>query len=861
MKDIIPSRDTDIGAGRQKIDPTRRGKSRHIVEVSWKLPARLQRPIAAELEKEREVKRRRDAVVRFERRPIDTRLPSGSPPRFASERTAQARGAEQHTGDVYMHSRPKYGLNTPPYHGPGARGAKKIIRPPLGRRRDVLPKDARVVIGERAVDGQALPISVYAGERDIPYDFPHQDIKIPAEDGMGGILEPRRWSPSIFSWPRIWHKVQPQRLLLNLSLLGVGCLIVGGLTWQLDSISQSLFALHGVKGRVLAAYENVAAAQSALAEADFSKSEEEFVRAELILKEAQSELDAAVISSRTVAKYGENFLQAGEELVRAGTHISRGMELLLGGSDRSLTAGLEQSRDEFKRAVTSLATAEELLASPATALLPSDIRDQANFMRENAAGVRVLLEGFIDKTSMLLTLLGAERESQYLLAFQNNHELRPTGGFIGSIGLVDIDEGRVENIDISSVYDPDGQLKDLVLPPEPLQFVTDRWYLRDSNWFIDFPTSAKLMSAFFEKEGGPTVDGVIAFTPEVVRSLLAVTGSIDVPLYGVEVNYENFWEVAQDQVSYSYDKELNKPKQFLADLAPLILDRLFALPAHESLAVLDVVSSMLREKHMLIYFRDEQVQRLLAEKQLDGMVPRGRQGLLAVNNANIGGHKTDQFIEQEIDYRLHVQATGDVEAEVLIRRSHNGPVEAGDYPYPPEENPVLKDNVVYQRVLVPEGAELIDVQGFSDPATLPVYVEAADFAAEMRVTRELAEWQRSQRRHSSGTMIGTEAGYTSFANWMVTKPGTTSVALYRYRLPGHVDLPTLFNPTGTVQAFIVKQPGDMRTSVRVSVMLSDDMRIVQTAPTDGITQNSHSAVVYRSGLDRDRVIGVVFEHD
>jgi hypothetical protein len=464
----------------------------------------------------------------------------------------------------------------------------------------------------------------------------------------------------------------------------------------------------------------------------------------------------------------------------------------------------------------------------------------------------------VDQSNVLRSVLGIERERQYLLLFENNHELRPTGGFIGSLALINVDRGVISGVDVRSVYDPDGQLKEFIAPPDPLLSVTRRWYLRDANWFVDWPVSARKVANFFEKEGGPTVDGVIALTPEVIRSLLSVTGPINVPGYDVAVSAENFWEVTQDQVTYSYDKELNRPKQFLADLAPLLLQRLQQAPAESSLRVLDVVTGAVEEKHLLLYFSDNDLQELLLAHGWAGSIPRDQQGFLAINNANIGGHKSDQFVAQDVDVRYDVRADGDVDVNLTVRRTHRGPEEAGSYEFPADENPAQKNNVVYQRVLVPAGAQLIDAAGFAAEAEVPLYVVPEE-DGQLKVDPDVAEWQRGQTRHSTGTIIGTEAGYTFFANWVVTRPGSTTMTSYHYRLPRHAAWPSIFDPAERFETYFFKQPGDTQTDVTITLRLPDQAHIVHAVPATGLAHSSAHEVVYRGQAQRDSLVGVVFE--
>lgn len=137
--DIVPGGRSgdDASWGRELAQRQERAHARRtieaprVVKLTNKLPARLRRPVRDELERQRRRQRVRDAVVRFERRPLYSEVPS-APPRHAQSRPplASLPGAEQHTGDVYMQSRPEVNLPAPPYAGSFVRRGP---RPPAGQ--------------------------------------------------------------------------------------------------------------------------------------------------------------------------------------------------------------------------------------------------------------------------------------------------------------------------------------------------------------------------------------------------------------------------------------------------------------------------------------------------------------------------------------------------------------------------------------------------------------------------------------------------------------------------------------------------------------------------------------------------------
>src|SRR5205814_2502742 len=108
--------------------------------------------------------------------------------------------------------------------------------------------------------------------------------------------------------------------------------------------------------------------------------------------------------------------------------------------------------------------------------------------------------------------LGLDRPRTYLLLGENDRELRATGGFIGTAGTLTIDRGQVSSFDYGSSYSFDDQVA-APPPPRPLQryLGISRWYLRDSNWWPDFPSSAEQALEAWRRAGRPDPDSVLAF--------------------------------------------------------------------------------------------------------------------------------------------------------------------------------------------------------------------------------------------------------------------------------------------------------------------------------------------------------------
>ncbi len=378
-------------------------------------------------------------------------------------------------------------------------------------------------------------------------------------------------------------------------------------------------------------------------------------------------------------------------------------------------------------------------------------------------------ENYLD---ILLKFAGQKYKRKYLFIFQNNQEVRATGGFIGTHGVMSMHEGKVENLDIQSIYDADGQLRENVIPPKPLQVLTKRWHLRDANWFADFPTSAENIIQFYEQTGGPTVDGVIAFTPPVIRDLVEIVGPIPMPKYDTTVTADKFVRIVQQETSVDYDRERNDPKAFINDLAPRLLERMFTADKDKHARIAQALMKGAQRKHMLLYMQDDEVQQTLEEYQLAGSLLEAPQDYLSVVNSNIGGKKTDGVIEQQIDHRVAIADSGEVQATVTITREHNG----GNTKYP-RWNAVNKD---YMRIFVPKGSTIVDSEGFEDYTSSQSWKYTGAFQRDEKL-RTINDTRKEKSEYNLETSV--QHNKTVFAGWTTTKPQGKSTVSITYTLP------------------------------------------------------------------------------
>lgn len=528
-------------------------------------------------------------------------------------------------------------------------------------------------------------------------------------------------------------------------------------------------------------------------------------------------------SGKHVIEAGYYFAEAGQPLSILAENVALSKEAYAQGEKVSLIHLLEQAREPLNQARLSLERADQELQAVAINDLPEEKRAKFLAVRTSLPVVLDVLRGFEKNETLFVELLGGNGPRTYLFLLQNNHELRATGGFIGSYALVDVNDGVIRRFFVDGIFNPDGQLKENIVPPKPIQKISAGWSLHDSNWFPDFPASAEKAIHFYEKTGGPTVDGVITLTPTVMQKLLAVIGPIALPQYGLTVDAENFIPVIQEQVEVKYDKEQNEPKKVLVDLSRVLLERVFSLQDRQTSRRLgEALIAGLNEKHMLVYMRHSETEKLIDEVGWSGRVLETGKDYLSVIHSNINGYKTDGVIDEEIHHEAKIEDDGSIIDTVTITRTHRG----GDTPYEWWN----KVNADYLRVYVPKGSTLISSTGTTwEFPEAPLDYERLGFKKDADVVREE---ERMTVDKKTGVRISEDAGKTVFGAWVYVSPKESVTVEYQYRLPFRLDVSALERGEGASYSVLYqKQSGSVGSALVAEVMPPEGTKVIwQTEP-------------------------------
>lgn len=523
---------------------------------------------------------------------------------------------------------------------------------------------------------------------------------------------------------------------------------------------------------------------------NFAKASDNFLAAEKEIKEISTILSiiAPVIPNKDVkmAAQADLILQAGA----LSTKIAQDLTGILSGLDSGNVDSEKLVRDFCDYSIAMQTDVEKLtiiIQQIDSENLPEEYKGKFKMMQDKISVVKNSTDELSGLAASLKIFLGMDYDKRYLIVFQNNAEMRASGGFIGSYAIADFSNGKLKNMEVpgGGSYDTEWGMIKKVVAPEPLSIVNPRWYFWDANWWPDWPTTANKLEWFYEQSERRTVDGVISLTPTVIEKVLEVIGPIDMQTkYGLTFTSENFWEQTQDlaetkpyatttPATTTPDLTVkHEPKKIIGDLIEQIkIEMPKRLDREKFFSLLKVISDSIAEKQILFYFNNKELQAKVSEYGADGKIAATNWDYLMVVNTNVAGGKSDRKIKEEISHTSEVQDDGTVIDTLMIKRTHTADKN--------EKFTGVRNND-WMRIYVPAGSELIESSGWSRPDDIYFSKPGSDWQKDSDVQSTEG---RSVLSTETNTKIYEEAGKTVFANWSQVDPGE-SVSIYlKYKLP------------------------------------------------------------------------------
>jgi hypothetical protein len=346
------------------------------------------------------------------------------------------------------------------------------------------------------------------------------------------------------------------------------------------------------------------------------------------------------------------------------------------------------------------------------------IREQITQVRTLADEGVLAVEQGKPLIKVLPQLLGESESKRYLILFQNDKELRPTGGFLTYYAIFKVEEGVISVEKSSNIYDLDDSISGKPAAPDVLRKYLEvrTLNIRDSNISPDF---VEAMDAFNEQYENSSeyeeVDGIIALDTHFLVNVIKILGEVEAA--GLTFNSDTDPRCNCPQVVYVLEDQITRPVNYIRSNRKALIGELLYAVMQKALSSSPkeywgrlVQQGMLdaQEKHVLMYLYNEDAQKGITALNWGGTMREAGGDYVHINDANLGGAKSNMFVKQTVRMDYTVE-NGKVSKALKItyrnpEKHSNCNLEAGQLCL----NAVLRN---WQRVYVPKGSVLKDTKG------------------------------------------------------------------------------------------------------------------------------------------------------
>ncbi|WP_226532580.1 DUF4012 domain-containing protein [Microbacterium paraoxydans] len=219
---------------------------------------------------------------------------------------------------------------------------------------------------------------------------------------------------------------------------------------------------------------------------------------------------------------------------------------------------------------------------------------------------------------LLPTMLGGDGPRNYVLAMQNNAELRSSGGIIGSVALLHAENGRITLQQQASTRDFPALETPLPLSDSTVALFEDRpgRFLQNITSIPDFTEAGETIAARWTGRFGGTVDGVIAVDAIVAEKLMDVTG--DLTFGPFTATSENITSILLSEI-YAAVPDPAVQDEIFAQAAGALFGA--ALSGGEPKALIGALAEAAEEGRIRIWSAHEDEEEFLAASALGGTIP------------------------------------------------------------------------------------------------------------------------------------------------------------------------------------------------------------------------------------------------
>jgi len=354
---------------------------------------------------------------------------------------------------------------------------------------------------------------------------------------------------------------------------------------------------------------------------------------------------------------------AGEELT-ATTAVAAGSadyESLKADNGRIDVVELAAMAAPVRDSADAILATQLVVADVDSPWLVAPVADQLDRLATELADAAPTAIDAADALAVAPRLLGAEGEQRYLLQFATPGESRAAGGFVGTYGVLTAIDGQLELGDTGATQELGPELVDpsqgggfTLDPPPGWNDLYGRYNVRyfpgNVSASPDWPTDSEVARQIYaEVPGVGETDGVLYADPAALAALLRLTGPVDVPGIGQELDADNVEQYLYVDQYVQFEDDLEARRDVLGQVTSSVFGALTSRPLPPIGEVADALGPVVASGHLKFVSFDPEAEALFERTGLAGAW-RTTPGAdwVSVRSTNMLPNKIDWYLRRDV---------------------------------------------------------------------------------------------------------------------------------------------------------------------------------------------------------------------
>jgi nucleoside-diphosphate-sugar epimerase len=373
---------------------------------------------------------------------------------------------------------------------------------------------------------------------------------------------------------------------------------------------------------------------------------------------------------------------------------------------RSYLEEIEKNSYKLEEASYKIALASQVINNLNTTVFPHSLQDKILEIKDIITQLEEGTKSFKEINSFLPDLLGVSGRKRYLILLQNETEIRSTGGWLTSYGIIGIEGGQIRELFVDDIYNADGTLRvqnKRYTPPRSMSNALEitQWPFSLVNWYPDLSDTLNEAEPFVRDLGkGNTLDGLITIDVTFVQKLLKRWGGIEVPGETELITSENLHSRIF-QMHEEFTPGSTQKTTFLANLANEVVKKILSMNVEELIEIGDIFESTLNEKHLQATFKNRSAFNFFSTQNWANAMSSDYNNAPIAIDWNWGGNKANLYLDKNHNLIINIKDTDTIDFTYSLTVENSSSSEE----YPEGEY------INYQRIYVPSGAQVMRVSG------------------------------------------------------------------------------------------------------------------------------------------------------